>query len=108
MNNNETHIKTKLEILSQASVNQLNHIITNRKSDPNFKKIYDENIAKKNLFSYLLNYEVDPAKRNFYETLDYLEKNPQFTNDEIYDKNVYEKYWNSYVSLLKISDFEEF
>lgn len=108
MKNNEIHIKSKLEILSQASKNQLEYTIANRQSEPNFKKIYDENIAKKNLYSYLLNDEFNPSKRSFYETLDYLEKNPQFANEEIYDKKQYEKYWNSYVSLLKISDFDEF
>lgn len=97
----------KLGILAKATERNLKNLEENRTKEPNYESLYDENLAKLNLFSYLMRDENLVSYKKFMETLDFLEKNP-IQLDHVYNKSIFEKYWYSYVSLLKVSDFNEF
>ncbi len=101
-------ISQRLGILADVSERKLKRIKMERKNAANYCSLHDEIKAKLNLFTYLQKDGIYNSRSEFLDLLDQLEKNPVEVKEKVYDHENYLKYWNSYLSLLKISDFEEF
>ena len=99
-------MKMMLDILLQATERNLQDIQDNRQKEDNFQTLFDENIAKQALFIYLKNREDIHSREEFLDALDLLDNEPIF-REEIYNKEVYLKYWKSYVALLRVFDFND-
>lgn len=99
-------MKMMLEILLQATERNLENIERNRQNSDNFETLFDENIAKQALFVHLKGREDLHSREEFLNTLDTLDSEPIIPEGH-YNKEVYLKYWKSYVALLRVFDFND-
>lgn len=99
-------MKMMLEILLQATERNLEDITQNRQDSENFETLFDENIAKQALFVHLKEKEDLHSREEFLDTLDNLDSEP-IIREGHYNKEVYLKYWKSYVALLRVFDFND-
>lgn len=99
-------MKMMLEILLQATERNLANIKQNRQNAENFETLFDENIAKQELFIHLKEKEGLHSREEFLDALDTLDTDP-IISEQHFNKEVYLKYWKSYVALLRVFDFND-
>lgn len=108
MKKSKNHIVDKLKILTRTSELSLVRLREQRLLDPSYKSIHDENVAKINLFSYLIENTEKTNPENFNTFLEFIQNSPVHFKEEVYDQTIFNKYWTKYAALLKDTNMDDF